>query len=263
MKIPLYQLDAFADRLFAGNPAAVCPLDAWLPDETMQAIAAENNLSETAFLVARADGDGFDLRWFTPAKEADLCGHATLAAARVMFGLDPARDELAFHTRGGRLVVRNGGDALTMDFPAAPPQPVADAEAVATALRATPVSVHGAIYGMAVYDSADQVAALDPDLDAVARLPWDGTIATAPAAADDDADFVSRFFAPAAGIPEDPVTGSAHCMLVPFWSAQLAKSPVRGHQISARGGVVLGEHRADRVYLSGNVVPYSEGAILL
>jgi PhzF family phenazine biosynthesis protein len=255
--IPLYQLDAFADRPFAGNPAAVCPLDAWPPDDRMQAIAAENNLSETAFFVRRPDGD-YDLRWFTPAIEVDLCGHATLASAHVVLNrLTPDARSVTFHTRSGPLTVARDGDRLVMDFPAQPPAPGA-VPGLAEALGAAPAEVQVGRYAVAVFDDAAAVAALEPDFRAIARLDPPFVVATAPG---DDCDFVSRFFAPSAGVDEDPVTGSAHCILIPFWAERLGKAALFARQISRRGGALWCRHDGDRVTMAGHCAPYLEGRI--
>ncbi len=255
--IPIYQLDAFADRPFAGNPAAVCPLGAWLPDDRLQAIAAENNLSETAFFVRRDDGD-YDLRWFTPAIEVDLCGHATLASAHVVLNrLIPDADSVTFHTRSGPLTVTRDGDRLSMDFPAQPPAP-GDMPGLADALGATPVEIQVGRYIVAVFGDAASVVALEPDFRALARLDPPLIVATAPG---DDCDFVSRFFAPGAGVDEDPVTGSAHCILIPFWAERLGKTDLLARQVSKRGGTLWCRHSGTRVTMAGHCTPYLEGRI--
>lgn len=259
MELKLYQVDAFTDRPFGGNPAAVVPLQAWLPDETMQAIALENNLSETAFFVPRDDGD-FDLRWFTPAIEAPLCGHATLGTAWTMFNrLGHAEDGITFHTRSGPLTVTRDGDRLIMDFPAQPPAP-AEIGDVAGAIGIAPQAVLAGPYAMAVLDNEDAVRHLAPDFAKVARLDIPELIVTAPGS---DCDFVSRFFAPAAGIDEDPVTGSAHCILIPYWAEQLGKTEMFARQISARGGDLWCELKGDRVTIAGHGVGYMEGTITI
>ncbi len=256
-EVPIYQVDAFASRVFAGNPAAVCPLEDWLPDEVLQAIAVENNLSETAFLVKR--GADFDLRWFTPAHEVDLCGHATLGSAYVIANyLDDGSTEVRFHTRSGLLTVTREGELYTMDFPALPPERIEDSAAVAEALGAAPAELWDEMDLMAVFESEAEIAALAPDITKVAQLETHGVIATAPG---ESCDFVSRFFAPRAGIPEDPVTGSAHCILTPYWSARLGKTRMSARQISARGGELEVEARGERVRISGRVAPYMEGRI--
>lgn len=247
MRLPLYQVDAFTDRLFGGNPAAVCPLEEWLPDTTMQAIAAENNLSETAFFVR--EGEGYALRWFTPAVEVELCGHATLASAYVIFHvLEPARERVLFRTRkAGTLVVTRRGDELAMDFPAWPASPVAAPPELAAALGKPPVRVLAARDYLAVYEHAEDVAGLDPDLAAVARLDRFAVIVTAPGV--EGVDFVSRFFAPAKGVPEDPVTGSAHCTLTPYWAARLGKTRL---QAKSRGVAARSSARS-RAIASGSL----------
>ncbi len=256
-EVPIYQVDAFAARVFTGNPAAVCPLDDWLPDEVLQAIAVENNLSETAFLVKR--GADFDLRWFTPAHEVDLCGHATLGSAYVIANyLDNGSTEVRFHSRSGLLTVTREGELYTLDFPALPPRRTEDSAAVAEALGAAPAELWDEMDLMAVFASEAEVAALAPDMAKVVRLETRGVIATAPG---ETCDFVSRFFAPRAGIPEDPVTGSAHCILTPYWATRLGKTRMNARQISARGGELEVEARGERVRISGRVAPYMEGRI--
>ncbi len=257
IEVPIYQVDAFASQVFAGNPAAVCPLDDWLPDEVLQAIALENNLSETAFFVKR--DDAFDLRWFTPAHEVDLCGHATLAGAFVIANyLDNRSAEICFHSRGGLLKVARDGDLYTLDFPALPPKRIEAGAEVAEALGAVPAELWDEMDMMAVFPSEAEVAALQPDMAKIAALDTRGIIATAPG---DSCDFVSRFFAPRAGIPEDPVTGSAHCILTPYWAERLGKTKMSARQISARGGELGVEARGERVLISGRVAPYMEGRI--
>lgn len=257
MRLRLYQVDAFTGRVFRGNPAAVCPLERWLADSEMQAIAAENNLSETAFFVPEA-GD-YALRWFTPTTEVELCGHATLASAYVVFRhLEPARTVVTFRSRSGPLAVAREGEGLAMDFPALPPAPVEPPAPLVEGLGRAPEAVLAGMDYLAVFGSADAVASLTPDPAALSRLDRRGVIATAPGR---DCDFVSRFFAPKAGIVEDPVTGSAHCLLVPYWSKRLGKSRLVAHQISARGGEIDCENRGARVKLVGRAVQYLEGTI--
>ncbi len=259
MTLPIYVVDAFAAARFAGNPAAVCPLDSWLPDATLQSIAAENNLSETAFFLR--NGGGFDLRWFTPTVEVDLCGHATLAAAYVIIEhLEPGIEDVSFNTRSGVLKVRREGDLLVLDLPAQPPKPSDLGELVAEALGVGPQAVLQAGKFMAVLADECQVRDVVPDLARVAGLPGDGLIITARG---QDCDFVSRYFAPHAGIPEDPVTGSAHCVLVPYWAAELDRAELSARQLSARGGELQCRLRGDRVLLGGRAVPYLEGRILV
>jgi len=260
MNIPIYQVDAFTLGPFSGNPAAVCPLDAWLDDAAMQSIAAENNLSETAFIVASEEG--YDLRWFTPAIEVDLCGHATLAAAYVVLNyLQPDLDAVAFETLSGRLTVTRDGDRLSMDFPARAPTPVAVSQALIDALGEAPSEVHASRDILAVFDDEARVRALSPDQARLLALDEGlGVIATAKG---DTVDFVSRFFVPKAGIAEDPVTGSAHCTLVPFWAERLGKLQLVAHQVSPRGGELHCEHRGDRVIMSGQCTLFLTGSIHL
>lgn len=256
-ELQIYQADAFAARPFSGNPAAVCPLDAWLPDAVMQAIAAENNLSETAFLVKI--GNDYDLRWFTPAYEVDLCGHATLASAYVITSyLEPLRRMVRFHSRSGPLEVTRDGELFIMDFPTQPNERVKDTAAVADALGTAPLELWSGMDLMAVFASQAEIEALAPNMAKVAALPLRGLIATAPG---EDCDFVSRFFAPGAGIPEDPVTGSAHCALTPYWSERLGKARLRARQLSRRGGELQLENRGERVLIAGQVSLYMEGRI--
>jgi len=257
MEIPIYQVDAFASRVFAGNPAAVCPLEAWLPDDVMQAIAAENNLSETAFFVRR--GDEFDLRWFTPTVEAKMCGHATLGSAYVILNyLEPERNEARFHTLAGQMVVTRDGDGYCLDLPVQPLERVEDSVELAAALGASPIELWRSMRMMAVFLDETQVANLSPDMAKVAAFEEGEIIVTAPGSA---CDFVSRFFAPAAGIPEDPVTGSAHTVLAPYWAKRLGKTHMSARQISRRGGDLAVELRGDRVLLTGQVAPYLQGRI--
>lgn len=267
MRIPVYQVDAFAQGPFTGNPAAVCPLGAWLDDATMQAIAESNNLSETAFLVRRGQeaGADYDLRWFTPAKEVDLCGHATLASGDVVLRvLEPERGSVTFHTRSGPLSVARGGDGLEMNLPAYPPERLSG-EAAAAAVAAVGgevLEVWQAGKMLAVLPSAAAVRAARPDLLRVAALDADGLIVTASADPQSDGcDFVSRYFVPQGGIDEDPVTGSAHSLLAPFWAARLGKNPLVAQQVSARGGYLTCDLREDRVILRGRVNPFMDGEI--
>ena len=257
MQLAIYQVDAFTGRLFAGNPAAVCPLEAWLPDVAMQAIAAENNLSETAFFVLR--GDDYDLRWFTPTLETDLCGHATQASGFVVMNrLAPQKSTVRFHTRSGALTVTRQGEMFAIDLPAQLPAPCAMPPKTVAALGRKPAQILGAVKYLAVYDSESEVAALAPDTAALADIDRDGVIVSAPGR---DCDFVSRYFAPHAGIPEDPVTGSAHCTLVPYWAKRLGKSKLHARQISRRGGELFCELRGDRVVIAGRAALYLEGNI--
>ncbi len=263
MEIPLYQIDAFTRRPLAGNPAAVCPLPRWLDDALLQAIAAENNLSETAFVVP--EGDGWRLRWFTPTLEVALCGHATLAAAYALRQRG-AEGALRFYTRSGLLTVTADGDRQTMDLPAQPPSQITPPEGLVETLGVAPQAffqireTHGARYFMALYPSAADVAALRPDTAAMGALNAN-IIVTARGPEGGDADFVSRFFAPASGIAEDPVTGSAHCSLAPYWAGVLGQSTLFARQLSRRGGEIWCTVRGDRVLISGHCAPYLEGLV--
>jgi PhzF family phenazine biosynthesis protein len=257
MPTPIFQVDAFTDRRFAGNPAAVLILDSFPPDAVLQAIAAENNLAETAFLVPH-DGD-YRLRWFTPATEVPLCGHATLAsAAVVMERIEPGRTAVIFHSASGPLPVKRAGKAYVMDFPVRLSESTPTPSGLAEALGATPVEVFVNQFNyMVLLDGPKTLRTLTPDFAAIARLDRDGVIVTAPG--NGKYDFLSRFFAPAEGIPEDPVTGSSHCMLAPFWAKRLNKTEFRAFQASKRGGEVICRLRNDRVELEGTCVFYLEG----
>ncbi|WP_119168629.1 PhzF family phenazine biosynthesis protein [Algihabitans albus] len=270
MDLEIYQLDAFTDRVFGGNPAAVVPLRAWLPDSRLQAIALENNLSETAFLVPRADEAGaYDLRWFTPAIEVDLCGHATLASGALLLDrLAPDLSAVRFHTRSGWLEVRRAPESFAggfaMDLPARPPQPLDDGGAIADALGQSPLEVLRADKNLAVLKDAAAVRAVRPDLVKVAELEGDGLIVTAAGPDGPTAcDYVSRYFAPHGGIPEDPVTGSAHCVLQPYWAARLGRDRLTARQVSARLGELVCELKGERVELLGRVAYYLEGRLVL
>lgn len=257
MKLRQYQIDAFATRIFEGNPAAVVPLDAWLPDALMQSIARENNLSETAFIVRT--GAGFDLRWFTPNVEVDLCGHATLASAFVVFEeLRYQNTTVRFQTRSGELSVSRRGDLLVMDFPALLSQPVPEIAALVRALGHAPREVRAAKHYLAVFDDEATIRALRPDMAAVASLALQGVCCTAPGR---DVDFVSRFFAPKVGVPEDPVTGSAHCEMAPYWAERTGKSAFHARQLSSRGGDVWCELKGNRVELAGRAVKFMDAEI--
>jgi len=257
MQIPIYQVDAFTSRLFAGNPAAICPLQEWLPDDKLQSIALENNLSETAYFIP--NGDGYKLRWFTPAVEVDLCGHATLATAFIiMTELEPTRREVSFKTRSGELIVKREGDRLSMNFPArAPVECTAHPDLVA-GLGKTPERVLAARDYLVVYGTEDEVRRLRPNMERLSEVDRFAVIVTAPG---NEVDFVSRFFAPAKGVPEDPVTGSAHCTLIPYWADRLGKTQLHALQVSPRGGELWCEHRGDRVTMAGNAVRFLKGTI--
>jgi PhzF family phenazine biosynthesis protein len=263
VEIRLFQIDAFTDRPFGGNPAAVCPLGRWLDDATLQAIAAENNLSETAFFLPH--GSDFELRWFTPVAEIDLAGHPTLATAFVILEiLEPSRTGVRFVTRkSGTLTVTRRDGKLAMDFPSRPATPKPGLGDVAGALCARPVEVLAARDGMAVFAGEAEVAALTPDFAKVAELDCMGLIATAPAAPGSGWDFVSRFFAPRHAINEDPVTGSAHCTLIPYWAARLGKTKLAARQISRRGGELWCEDKGARVEIAGTCARFMEGVIRL
>ncbi|HSS52949.1 MAG TPA: PhzF family phenazine biosynthesis protein [Thermoanaerobaculia bacterium] len=254
MRTPIFQVDAFTNRRFAGNPAAVMPMGSFLDDAMLQAIAAENNLAETAFLVP--DGGDYRLRWFTPTTEVPLCGHATLAsAAVVMERLEPGRSSVIFHSASGLLTVKRTSEGYVMDFPARPSEPVQAPPGLAEALGVAPVEVWVDVFNyLAVLESAQRVRELAPD---IARLDRSGVIVTA--LGDESYDFVSRYFAPAKGIPEDPVTGGAHCALVPYWAQRLGKTEFRAFQASRRGGQILCRLVHNRVELEGACVFYMEG----
>jgi PhzF family phenazine biosynthesis protein len=260
MRLPIHQIDAFTEKPFLGNPAAVMPLDEWLSDELMQSIAMENQLSETAFFVA--EGDGYRIRWFTPANEVDLCGHATLASAWLILNqLQPDWQAVQFQSMSGPLHVAKDGDWLIMDFPRRPGEPTPQhIPALAKVLGITPTEVLLSRDLVAVLASEGQVRALKPDLMAMTHLPGYGVLATAKG---ESVDFVSRCFFPADGIPEDPVTGSAHSTLIPYWSARLKKDCLEAMQLSARGGFLRCKDLSDRVHIAGKAVKVMEGAMIL
>jgi predicted PhzF superfamily epimerase YddE/YHI9 len=259
MRTPIFQIDAFTTRRFAGNPAAVMPMEAFPADVTMQAIAAENNLAETAFLHPH-DGD-YRLRWFTPATEVPLCGHATLAsAAVVMERLEPGRTSVVFHSASGPLTVKRVGSGYVMDFPARPSERITPPPGLIEALGAVPAEVFANSFNyLALLESPRVLRELAPDMTAIARLDRPGVII--PAAGDGHFDFLSRYFAPAKGIPEDPVTGAAHCMLTPYWASRLGKTAFRAFQASRRGGEIICRLKGDRVELEGSCVFYLEGEV--
>jgi PhzF family phenazine biosynthesis protein len=267
METPILQIDAFTAEAFKGNPAAVCLLDRSRPDEWMQRVAAEMNLSETAFVVPRHVGkDGFDLRWFTPAVEVPLCGHATLASAHALWetGRLAAGEEARFHTQSGWLIARRAGDKIELDFPALPVREATLPDEIREALGAKPKFV-GRDSNERNYllelESEDAVRGLRPNFESLRRAAEAGVIVTARASAE-PYDFVSRFFASYAGIDEDPVTGSAHCSLAPYWAERLGKSEMVGYQASARGGVVGVRLSGDRVFLLGEAVTVLRGGLL-
>ena len=259
MSLTMYQVDAFADRVFTGNPAAVCPLTEWLPDDTMLRIADENNLSETAFFVA--EQSGYRLRWFTPEEEVDLCGHATLATAHVLFeqiGLQ--QEQITFYTRSGDLVVTKADAGYQMDFPATMPEAVVAPEQLVEALMVTPEQILAAYDYVVVLPSEQALSELTPDFTLLSKLDLRGVLVTAPG---DEVDFVSRCFFPKLRIDEDPVTGSAHCELAPYWSRRLGKSKLIAKQLSKRTGLVTCEVVGERVFLTGSAVDYMQGTIFL
>src|SRR5262245_20976127 len=262
MRLPIFQVDAFADRPFSGNPAAVVPLSTWPDDATLQAIAAENNLAETAFFAPEGGDGSFRLRWFTPAVEVNLCGHATLASAHVLWTkLGQSATRLRFQTRSGELVVTREGGRIVLDFPAQPAAAIAAPAGLVAALGASPLETLKSVDLLCVFEREADVAALAPDFRALARFETRGVIATAPGA--DGVDFVSRFFAPRAGIDEDPVTGSAHCALIPYWSGRLRRTTLVARQISKRGGTLWCEDRGERVAIGGQAALFLEGWIEL
>lgn len=248
--IPLYQVDAFTDRTFGGNPAAVCPLDEWLPDDVMQSIAMENNLSETAFFVP--ERDGFRLRWFTPTNEVALCGHATLATAYTLFAkLGYAQESIRFETQqSDTLEVRRDGDLIIMDFPALPATEITAPDGLADAIGGIePLAFLRAVKNMVVLKDEADIRAVVPDLEYIKNMDGYGLIVTAPGT---DTDCVCRYFGPQAGVDEDPVTGSAHCTLAPYWADRLGKAEIHSRQISARSGDVFCKLNGDRVAMAGH-----------
>ena len=257
MKIPYYHIDAFASARFGGNPAGVCVLRDWLPDEVLQKIAFENNLSETAFVVAHENL--FELRWFTPVREVSLCGHATLATAFVIFEYqgytEPA---IHFQSKSGVLTVERDGAMLVLDFPARSTEPCAAPEALVQGLGKAPLEVRRAKSYMAIFARQEDIVSIKPDMHWLSQLDASGIIVTAPG---DQVDFVSRFFAPKLGIPEDPVTGSSHCSLIPYWAERLSKKKLTALQLSARGGELFCEHVGERVKIGGKAVAYLTGEI--
>lgn len=259
MRLPYYQINAFSRQTFGGNPAGVCPLKAWLPDEVMQAIAKENDLSETAFFLTTEEAGAFPLRWFTPKVEIDLCGHATLATAFLLFtGLGCAAQDLSFSTRSGILKAARRGEIVELDFPSRRAKSCPAPDGLASGLGKAPGEVLKARDVMAVFATQDEVLALKPDFAELAKVDCLGVIATAPGK---DCDFVSRFFAPRAGIPEDPVTGSAHCTLIPYWAERLGKTEMRARQLSERGGELQVRDCGDRVAMGGHCTVYLRGEI--
>lgn len=261
MKIPFWQVDAFTDRVLRGNPAAVMLLGSWPEDGLLQAISAENNLSETAFLVR--EETGWHIRWFTPAVEVDLCGHATLASAWVVLEkIDAGGREVTFASRSGPLSVTRDDDRLTMDFPANPPKPGIFPDGLDRMLGVPAREVMVTKdHLVVVLDSADVVRRLNPDIAAVATLSKPMVMITAEGEAGSGNDYVCRCFAPRKGVPEDPVTGSAQCVLAPFWAKRLGRTRMIARQVSSRGGTLFVEDRGARVGIGGHVAPYLEGAV--
>ena len=253
--IPYFEVHSFTDRIFHGNPAGVCLLEMWLEDDVMAAIAAENNLSETAFVVPR--GNRFELRWFTPSVEVDLCGHATLATAYVLYeNLTYQDSAIVFDTKSGELAVWKDEDFLVMDFPSRPATSTDLPDHLAAGLRREVESVFKARDYVVVFDSEEEVKDLQPDFAELEKIDCEGIIVTAPGG---EVDFVSRFFAPRMGILEDPVTGAAHSTLTPFWTERLGKNPLRARQISERGGDLWCKQMDERVYIAGRAALYVKG----
>jgi PhzF family phenazine biosynthesis protein len=260
MTIPYYEVLAFTDRLFAGNPAGICILQEWLPDPLLQKIAAENNLAETAFFIDR--GNVYDIRWLSPLAEIDLCGHATIGSAHVLFQhLGRSGNSLTFHSRSsGELRVDRADGRLVLDFPSQPAHPCEPPPLLAESLGVEPKEVFQGRDYMAVFEREEQVAELSPDLAKLSKLEGQGVVVTAPG---NDCDFVSRYFAPKVGVPEDSVTGSTHCVLVPYWSKRLGKKDLHARQLSPRGGELFCEDRGPRVGIGGTAITYVEGTLQL
>ena len=255
MKIPYYQVDAFTSETFRGNPAGVCILNEWLDDHILQNIAMENNLSETAFI--KEESGYYSLRWFTPTLEMDLCGHATLAPAFVLFSeLGHSRNEIKFHTKSGLLTAIKRNQLIELNLPARMPSPCSTPDNLIEALGDTPLEVLKSRDIVAVFESEEQISTLNPDMELLKTLNCLGIIVTAPG---NNSDFVSRFFAPRAGVPEDPVTGSAHCSLIPYWASKLRKNDLFARQISKRTGDLECRFLGDRVSIAGQAIVYSEG----
>ena len=259
MELPMYQIDAFTDRPFSGNPAAVCPLETWIEDSAMQNIAAENNLSETAFFVK--NGDGYDLRWFTPAVEIDLCGHATLASAFVIMNyMEPSAAGVTFWTKSDELKVKKTDDLFVMDFPSQPPVQCDAPADLMTSFDRKPTEVLKSADYLVIFEIEDDVRNCHPDFERLKNVDTRGIIVTAPGS---KVDFVSRFFGPRVGINEDPVTGSSHCTLIPYWSKRLRKEKLHALQVSKRGGELFCEMQEDRVLIAGRCALYMKGTISL
>ena len=259
MKIPLYQIDAFSSHIFSGNPAAVCPLKEWLEDSLLQAIAQENNLSETAFFVP--EGNGYHIRWFTPVAEVDLCGHATLASAFVIFNyFDTSSGHVSFNSKSGSLTVVQEEELLSMDFPSRPPVLCEAPKELLDGIGKEPLEVLCSEDYVAVFSREDDIVELNPDMAILKKLDLRGVIVTARGK---NVDFVSRFFAPKFGVNEDPVTGSAHCALIPYWANKLNKKNLHAYQVSQRGGELFCKDCGNRVIISGRAVQFMEGSITI
>ncbi|MFQ5584124.1 MAG: PhzF family phenazine biosynthesis protein [Calditrichia bacterium] len=259
MEIPIYQIDAFAEKLFSGNPAAVCPLVNWIPVELMQQIASENNLSETAFFVK--EGDVYLIRWFTPVAEVDLCGHATLASAHAVFKyLDPSARKITFNSNSGPLVVERENNLLKMEFPSNMPESCETPPELVAGLGLTPQGVWRSDDYLVLYPDEETIGSIRPDFQQLKKVGLRGVIITAPGRS---VDFVSRFFAPNYGIDEDPVTGSAHTILTPFWAEKLGKKRMHARQLSWRGGELFCEDAGDRTFIAGRAVDYMQGIIFV
>ena len=257
MKISIFQVDAFTSELFCGNPAAVCPLESWTCDKILQLIAYENNLSETAFFVN--ENDGYRIRWFTPTCEVDLCGHATLASAYIIFNeIDSTVSNIKFFSNSGELNVTRNSDLISLDFPSLPPKISQNPENIYSAFNIKPNEVLEAEDYLLIYDNEKQIESILPDLNVLRCIDLRGVIVSSKG---NDCDFVSRFFAPKYGIDEDPVTGSAHCTLIPYWSEKLGKKKLHAKQLSKRGGELFCEMKRDRVIISGQAVKYLSGEI--
>ena len=258
MMLDMFIIDAFAERTMTGNPAAVCPLDAWIAEETMQAIAEEMNLSETVFFVA--SGDNFEIRWFTPTREVDMIGHATLAAGHLILDrIKPDMQQVKFVNPTGNMIVFRDGNSLIIDMPALVPHSIPCTAALESALGKKPREVLASKHYLCVFEDEEAVVGLEPDFVAMAKLELPAVIVTASGST--EFDFASRFFAPANGVPEDSVSGVAHCCLAPFWSKRLGVSKMKARQMSSRGGVVNCEVDKDRVRLAGSAITFLEGQI--
>ena len=261
MRLSIFQVDAFTDKVFRGNPAAVCPLEDWLPDDVMQQIAIENSVAETAFFIPL--DKGFEIRWFTPEIEMDLCGHATLAAAHVIARhLNPSLTSVKFQSKSGTLTATISEKLITLDFPSRKPEPAEAPQVILDAFHHRPREVLKSRDYVLVFEDEEVIRNLEPNqsiLDQINLNPG-GVIVTAPGK---EVDFVSRFFTPQASIFEDPVTGSAHCSLIPYWSERLGKDQMIALQLSSRGGKLFCRHAGERVFISGEAVTYMEGYITI